>query len=123
MIPTCSEFIRDKKISDRIYVWFLLNCKEDESGCRTVPIVRNGCMTGAGVRYETDVYKLGTLIDKGYIKKEKLCYIIPNERFEYSCKVNRKTAEFLLNSRKDNLIKLYCVMKRLYESNPGRGMV
>lgn len=121
IIPTYKEFTGNKKISDRIYTWILLNSNIDsETGDKWLPISRNKCMTGVGVRYETYIKKIGTLVDLGYIEKTQFNYVVSKKQFQYGCKINLSTAQVLLDSKMDNIIKLYAVLKRLYETNHNR---
>lgn len=68
MFPSSKEFIENKKISDRLYMWILLNGTYKDNGIYIKKNDSNGAKS-LGVNRRTFKKRIATLIERWVFKK------------------------------------------------------
>lgn len=117
IIPTDKNFLSDKKISDRLYIWLLLH-KEELSNKNEFEVRKLACKE-LSIDKRTYQTKLKYLVDRGYINKSEGILSVLKMKYSNYTKINRVTLDKLLSFGKENIIKLYALLKALYEAYPG----
>lgn len=120
MFPSTKDFIEDKNLSDRIYMWILLNGKYEKDGIYISKKIKDA-MDALDMNYHTLKKKLQNLIDKGYIKfsDNGEYYVIEKKELQYKRYIYRDIAEQLYNAKTDNIIKLYIVLSSYHDKYRG----
>lgn len=120
MFPSTKDFIEDKNLSDRIYMWILLNGKYEKDGIYISKKIKDA-MNALNMNYHTLKKKLQNLIDKGYIKfsDNGEYYVIEKKELQYKRYIYRDIAEQLYNTKIDNIIKLYIVLSSYHDKYRG----
>ena len=116
-ISTDKDFLSDKKISDRLYIWLFLH-KEELSDKNEFEVRKLACEE-LSIDKRTYNTKLKYLVDRGYINKFEGILSVPKIKYSNYTRINRRTLKKLLSFGKENIIKLYALLKALYEAYPG----
>lgn len=114
-VPSDTGFLSNKNISDRVYVWILLN---GEYMGDTICIDRKprGAYKEIGIDYKTFYKRLQDLVDNNYLEYTEFGYQTNPESSAYNRLVYKSTLETLYNAKIDNIIKVYVYLSSLYSS-------
>ena len=116
-IPSDGKFLSNKDISDRAYVWLILNSKKIKN---KLYINRNnirGAYNKIGINKRTFYKAISNLVSNGYLKKTEYQYEITNittKVSKYKRYVSYNILEKLYNTELDNIIKVYLFLSSLY---------
>lgn len=115
-VPSVEEFIKDKEIDDRIYVYMLLN--SDKGNEKETRVINKSKLRGAykkiGIHYRTMLRRLKFLIDGGYVIEFKEVYELNTKGYRYKKYIYREVLEKLYETKEKDIIKLYIYMSSLY---------
>ena len=104
LIPNDKQFLTNKKISDRLYVWILLNGEYIEGDIYIDKKPRNA-YNKLNMHYRSFYKRLEELIEEGYLIETNY------ERYIYE-----DTARRLLETNINNIIKIYIYLGSLYST-------
>ena len=116
-IPSDEKFLGNKDISDRIYVWFILNCNKKGKRYYISKSKIRGVYNKIGINYRTFCKAIDNLIAGGYLKDIEYQYEITNITLKiskYKRYVSYDILERLYNIKVDNIIKVYLFLSSLY---------
>lgn len=112
LIPSDKEFLSNKKISDRLYVWILLTGEKIDTDIYIDKMPRNGYKS-VGINYRTFYRRLNELLENGYLEDNEYKYKVSKvshfKRLIYEDIVKR-----LYETKIDNIIKVYVYLSTLY---------
>lgn len=114
-MPSGKEFIGNRNVSDRVYAWILLNCKQDEEG-RYIESNPKKAYSKIGMNYRTFYSKFYKLETEGYLKEEEGRYRILEGHKKYTRYIYKDTLKKLLDTRIDNIIKIYIEIGSIYDT-------
>ena len=115
IIPSDKDFMKNKEVSDRVYVWFLLNGEYRGDGTYMKKWGNKGATT-TGLNSRTFNKKMNKLLELRYIEDCGEEYRIKFNNQAYKRYLYRDTAEKLLSKKKDYLIKIYMWLGSYYDS-------
>lgn len=116
-IPSDNVFLSNKDISDRVYVWFVLNCIKKNKRCYMGKSRIRGAYNKIGMNKRTFYKAVDNLIAGGYLKDIEFQYEITNITLKiskYKRYVSYDILEKLYNTGIDNIIKVYLFLSSLY---------
>ena len=113
LIPSEDYFLKDKKISDRIYAYILLKGERIENEIYIDKKIRNGYKE-LGINYRTFYKRLDYLASVGYLEDLGSKYKIKTDMIEKRRFVYRDIIQKLYLTNKDNIIKVYVYLSSLY---------
>lgn len=120
MFPSDKDFIENKKISDRLYMWCLLNGTYKDNG---IYIKKNDNRGAKSLNIDRRTFKkrIAALIEGGYLKncEDDNYYMIPKAEIQYKRYIYRDVAEKLYKAETDNLIKLFIVLSTYHDKYKG----
>ena len=115
LIPSSGEFLSNKKISDRLYVWLLQNGEIIEKDIYIDKKMRNAYKE-LGVNYRTFYRRIEELVKCGYLIENEYKYKISGEDSEFKRYIYEDIVEKLYETKIDNIIKVYVFLSSLYSS-------
>lgn len=115
LIPSDDEFLSNKKISDRLYVWLLQNGDIIDRDTYINKKMRNAYKE-LGVNYRTFYRRIEELVKCGYLIENEFKYKISGEYSEFKRYVYEDIIENLYETGIDNIIKVYIFLSSLYSS-------
>lgn len=119
MFPSSKEFIENKKISDRVYMWILLRGVYQDNGIYLYEKLSSGA-NELNIDIRTLKKKLQILVNEGYVNKsENDYYFIPKQEMKYKRYMPRETAEKLLNINIEHIIKVFIILCTYHERYTG----
>lgn len=116
-IPSDNVFLSNKDISDRVYVWMILNSIKLNKKLFTNKNKVRGAYNKIGMNYRTFCKAVDNLIAGGYLKDIEFQYEITNITLKiskYKRYVSYDILEKLYNTGIDNIIKVYLFLSSLY---------
>ena len=116
-IPSDNVFLSNKDISDRVYVWMILNSIKLNKKLFTNKNKVRGAYNKIGMNYRTFCKAVDNLIAGGYLKDIEFQYEITNVTLKiskYKRYVSYDILEKLYNTGIDNIIKVYLFLSSLY---------
>lgn len=117
VIPSDNVFLSNKDISDRVYVWMILNSIKLNKKLFTNKNKVRGAYNKIGMNYRTFCKAVDNLIAGGYLKDIEFQYEITNVTLKiskYKRYVSYDILEKLYNTGIDNIIKVYLFLSSLY---------
>lgn len=115
LIPNDKQFLTNKKISDRLYVWILLNGEYIEGDIYIDKKPRNAYKK-LNIDYKSFYRRLEELIDEGYLIETNYKYKVSKDITEYERYIYEDTARRLLETNINNIIKIYIYLGSLYST-------
>ena len=115
LIPSETKFLSNKDISDRLYVWILLNGEKDGGDTYIDKKPVNGYKK-LGISYRTFYKKLKELVENNYLEDCGYAYRVVTDNFEFSRLIYKNIAETLYQTGIDNIIKVYIYLGTLYSA-------
>lgn len=112
-IPSDAKFLSNKKISDRLYVWILLNGEQIESDIYIDKTPRNAYKE-LGIAYRTFYKRLDYLVAGGYLKNCEYQYKVAKDVSMYQKYIYKDILRTLYETGIDNIIKVYVYLSSLY---------
>lgn len=121
-VPSGKEFIGNKRISDRVYVWAILN-SEDMGDGKYIEKCPKRAYDKIGMNYRTFYKKFHRLSVDGYLSDSGGYYKINGIDSKYTRYIYRETLEELLNEKTENIIKIYIEISSIYDTVAKKGQV
>lgn len=115
LIPSGKEFLSNKNISDRVYVWILLNGERNGLDTYIDKKPRNAYKQ-IGIQYRTFYKRLDNLVENGYLEDCEYSYRVITNNSEYGRLIYKNTIQQLYNTGLDNIIKVYVYLGSLYSA-------
>lgn len=115
LIPSETKFLSNKDISDRLYMWILLNGEKDGGDTYIDKKPVNGYKK-LGISYRTFYKKLKKLVENNYLEDCGYAYRVVTDNFEFSRLIYKNVAETLYQTGIDNIIKVYIYLGTLYSA-------
>lgn len=116
-IPSDGKFLSNKDISDRVYVWLILNSIKLNKKLFVNKNKMRGVYNKIGINYRTFCKAINSLIEEGYLEETEYQYEITNittKVSKYKRYVSYNILEKLYNTELDNIIKVYLFLSSLY---------
>ena len=116
-IPSDGKFLSNKDISDRVYVWLILNSIKLNKKLFVNKNKMRGAYNKIGINYRTFCKAINSLIEEGYLEETEYQYEITNittKASKYKRYVSYNILEKLYNTELDNIIKVYLFLSSLY---------
>lgn len=113
LIPTDKEFLSNKDISDRLYVWILMNGNKDGYDIYIDKVPRNGYKK-LNTSYPTFKKRMIALESGGYLKNCGYQYRVSTDNVVYKRLVYKSTIQKLFDTGIDHIIKVYVYLASLY---------
>lgn len=114
-IPSDSNFLSNKDISDRVFVWILLRGVTDGDEVYIEKKPRGGSKE-LNINYRTFCRRFQKIIDSDYLEEYEDKYKVNFEVTKYKRWVYRDTLEVLLDTGIDDIIKVYIYLGTLYST-------
>lgn len=115
LIPDDKEFICNKSISDRVYAWILINGRK-ENGDIYIEKTPVGAYKQIGINYRTFYNRIWNLVDAGYLEEGECEYKVVKDISKYKRFVYKDIVQTLLDTKIDNIIKVYIELATLYDT-------
>lgn len=112
LIPSDREFLSNKKISDRLYVWILLTGERIDTDIYIDKMPRNGYKL-VGINYRTFYKRIEELVEKGYLEENEYKYKV-SKISHFKRLIYEDIIEKLYETKIDNIIKVYVYLSSLY---------
>ncbi len=116
-IPSDSKFLSSKDISDRVYVWLILNSTTIKKKLFINKSAIRGAYNKIGINKRTFYKAFSNLIESGYVAENEYQYEITNITLKIS-KYKRYVSYDILSKLYDtgveNIIKVYLFLSSLY---------
>ena len=113
LIPSDNRFLSNKKISDRVYAWILLNGERVDSDIFIDKTPRNA-YKDIGINYRTFYKRLEELVENGYLEDYEYQYKVSKDISEYNRYVYYDIVKRLYELKIDNIIKVYIYLGSMY---------
>lgn len=112
-IPSGDNFLKDKNISDRMYLW-ILNTSVKIGGDLFIPkIIRNGYKE-LNMNYRTFKKRFNRFVEKEFLIEYEKAYLISNKSSAYHRIVPKKILQTLYDTGIENITKVYIYLSSLY---------
>lgn len=117
--PSDAKFLKNKDFSDLLFGYFSLYSQKDKAGQYSLEKKTSVIISQIDMSYLTYNKKVEALEMGGYIKKEdkKICVLYNNYKNDF--KIPRETIKVLLNSKLNNIIKVFIILNIFYENKYG----
>lgn len=115
LIPSDERFLSNKKISDRLYIWILLNGEKIDTDIYISKTPRNGYKE-LEINYRTFYRRLSELEINGYLSEIGDKYEVTKNVSNFVRYIYKDIAEKLCDTKIDNIIKVYIYLGSLYSS-------
>lgn len=115
LIPSDERFLSNKDISDRLYIWILLNGEKIDTDIYINKTPRDGYKE-LEINYRTFYRKLYALVANGYLNEMEDKYEVTKNVSNFVRYIYKDIAEKLCNTKIDNIIKVYVYLGSLYSS-------
>lgn len=116
-IPSDSKFLSNKDISDRVYIWLILNSSKQNKKLYINKTTIRGAYNKIGINKRTFYKAVNNLVSGGYLKETEYQYEITSITLKiskYKRYVSYDILEKLYSIGVDNIIKVYLFLSSLY---------
>lgn len=112
-IPSGDNFLKDKNISDRMYLW-ILNTSVKIGGDLFIPkIIRNGYKE-LNMNYRTFKKRFNRFVEKEFLIEYEKAYLISNKSSAYHRIIPKNILQTLYDTGIENITKVYIYLSSLY---------
>lgn len=123
MIPSEERFIKNKYVSDLIYMWVLLNGKEEDDGTFSIPKKSRKAYVELGINYRTFYREIQELVNCGFLEdnpKDSNRYILYRREYDFKRYISKRIMNMIYETKEKNLLKLYIYLASMYDYNQKR---
>lgn len=123
MIPSEERFIKNKYISDVVYMWVLFNGEKEEDGTFSIPQRPKGAYKEVGVSYKTFRKEMQELINCGFLEEDPdnpSRYILYRREYDFKRYVPKRIIKMIYETKERSLLKLYIYLASMYDYNQKR---
>lgn len=123
MVPSEERFIKNKYISDVVYMWILLHGKKEDDGVFSIPKKPKGAYKEIGISYLTFYKEIRELISCGFLEeysKDSNKYILYKREYDFKRYIPKRIIEMIYETKERSLLKLYIYLASMYDYNQKR---